>query len=437
MDALKRAEQAKEQNQGDALLRSTPNLVLEPEASSTPRPQDSSSDSPSPATVLPELTALESLDDEFLAHAQQPPLRRKAGAPSRPGAPLSSGDLSQSRMAGTTHSEQTIVAETAAREAVRNAFAVKQPPTRDRTILLAAGIAGSLAIVAIGTYVWLQLRPTQGFTVTKPPAASSSSAPTTAVISPSSLPAVDATPRAAGSMATLTRVEDPRRPLVLVAAPATRGIAMQQESGASQARFAAETIQIAKSRPEARPAANDGYLAFQAGDISAAKAAYARLLETDSRNVDALHGLAAIALREGRIGDAEAAYLRILDLDPRDAAANAGLLGIREQSDPIAGESRIKNLLASQPDMHVLSFALGNVYARQNRWSEAQQAYFRAHNADSDNPDYLFNLAISLDQLHQPRLAAQYYGQALKAAEHRPAAFDQDRVISRLRDLQR
>ncbi|MGB5011473.1 MAG: tetratricopeptide repeat protein, partial [Candidatus Dechloromonas phosphoritropha] len=78
----------------------------------------------------------------------------------------------------------------------------------------------------------------------------------------------------------------------------------------------------------------------------------------------------------------------------------------------------------------------GNLYSRQNRWSEAQQVYFNAVAADPDNPDYLFNLAVSLDHLRQPKLAAQHYRLALDAAQRRPAAFDSDRVQLRLAELQ-
>jgi hypothetical protein len=41
-----------------------------------------------------------------------------------------------------------------------------------------------------------------------------------------------------------------------------------------------------------------------------------------------------------------------------------------------------------------------------------------------DNPDYHFNLAVSLDALGQTAPAAQYYRAALTAAEVLPHAFD-------------
>ena len=99
-------------------------------------------------------------------------------------------------------------------------------------------------------------------------------------------------------------------------------------------------------------------------------------------------------------------------------------------------ETRLKQALSSQPDSGPLNFSLGNIYARTKRWNDAQQAYFKAVTGDPGNPDYLFNLAISLDQMRQPKLAAKYYAVALSAAESRPATFDKNQVSDRLQKLQ-
>jgi uncharacterized protein HemY len=96
----------------------------------------------------------------------------------------------------------------------------------------------------------------------------------------------------------------------------------------------------------------------------------------------------------------------------------------------------LKSLLAAQPGLFSLNFALGNLYAGQGRWSEAEQAYFKAVSGDPGNPDGLFNLAVGLDQMHQSKLAANYYQRALTAAASRPAGFDQAQLKARLIELQ-
>jgi uncharacterized protein HemY len=199
----------------------------------------------------------------------------------------------------------------------------------------------------------------------------------------------------------------------------------------------ASPIRIASSKIELNPEVSRAYQAFLAGDLAAARAGYEQVLKTKPRDTDALRGLAAIGIRQGRFDAAEDHYLRLLEADPQDAAAQAGLIGLRAPADPARSESRLKTLLAGQPDSPVLHFTLGNLYAGQRRWNEAQQAYFRAYTEDSDNPDYLFNLAVSLEQVRQPKLALQSYRGALAAAAHRPAAFDENLAAARVRELQR
>ena len=84
-----------------------------------------------------------------------------------------------------------------------------------------------------------------------------------------------------------------------------------------------------------------------------------------------------------------------------------------------------------------MSFALGNQYASQRRWAEAQQAFFAAFSGDPENADYAYNLAISLDHLRQPRLALEYYQRALALAGNRPVGFNTAQAQARARDLQR
>ena len=155
------------------------------------------------------------------------------------------------------------------------------------------------------------------------------------------------------------------------------------------------------------------------------------------RDRDALLGLATIDARTQRFESAEARYLRVLELDPRDPYAQAGLISLRGQTDPLQSESRIKNMLAQQPDAAFLYFPLGNQYAAQGRWSEAQAAYFRAFSADPDNPDYAYNLAVSLDHLGQGKLALEYYRRALALAGNRAVGFNSAQVESRVRELTR
>jgi tetratricopeptide (TPR) repeat protein len=184
------------------------------------------------------------------------------------------------------------------------------------------------------------------------------------------------------------------------------------------------------------PRVGTAYAAYLAGDLTSARNEYQQALREEPANRDALLGVAALDVRAGRFELAEAAYLRLLQADPRDAHAQAALIALRAgRVDPVAAESRVKTMLADNPAAHVLNFTLGNQLAQQGRWAEAQQEYFKAFAADPENPDFAFNLAVSLDQMRQPRLALDYYRRAIALAEKRTAGFDLAGARSRAAQL--
>lgn len=196
------------------------------------------------------------------------------------------------------------------------------------------------------------------------------------------------------------------------------------------------SIQVKPLRPAIDPAQTEAHTAFQRGDLAAAQAAYEKVLDNDPWNGDALHGMAVLNLRLGRPGVAETFFQQALDVDPRDTFALGMLAGLQSPADPAEAERRINTLLTRASAAPTLFFSLGNLLAAQARWKEAQQAYFKAVAQTPDNPDYLYNLAVSLDHLHLSGMAARHYQQALTAADRSPIAFDRDRVRARLKQLQ-
>ncbi|AVR99197.1 hypothetical protein C9I28_14010 [Pseudoduganella armeniaca] len=192
-------------------------------------------------------------------------------------------------------------------------------------------------------------------------------------------------------------------------------------------------VRIARgSAPAIAPAVQSAYAAFQAGDLAGARQQYEAALRQDPNNRDALLGAAAVAQRENRGAQAAAWYARLLELDPQDPDALAALVALRP-GDMARSEAKLREILKSRPDAGPVLFALGNLYARQARWPEAQQAYFRAFTAAPGNPDYAFNLAVGLDRLNQGKLAAGYYERALALPGQ--AGFDRAAVQRRLHEL--
>ena len=181
------------------------------------------------------------------------------------------------------------------------------------------------------------------------------------------------------------------------------------------------TIRRGESVGPTVPLLASAYKAYRNGDFAGAEASYRRVLAQDSRNRDAWLGLGAIAVQAKRWGSATEIYLRLLGLNPRDSVAQAALIALQQNLDPVQGESVVKTALESEPDAPYLHFTLGNLYATQGRWAEAQNAYFDAYRLDSQNPDYAFNLAVGLEHLSQRRTAVEYYTKAVELArDHKP-----------------
>ena len=180
------------------------------------------------------------------------------------------------------------------------------------------------------------------------------------------------------------------------------------------------TVTITKNKPEAgvNPTLLNAYQAYTAGDDAKAQQLYKQVLQSETHNTDAMLGLAAIAQRHNRTDDAAGWYRKVLELDPKNAIAQSSLINTQldnsVQADPVASETRLKNLLAQQPENASLQAALGSLYADQNQWPSAQLAYFEAHRLAPSNADYTFNLAASLDQMGKPKLALPYYKRTLE-----------------------
>ena len=179
------------------------------------------------------------------------------------------------------------------------------------------------------------------------------------------------------------------------------------------------------------------YQAFVRGEDATAQQQYRQVLQRDIRNVDALLGMAAIAQRQGRDADAFGWYQKVLEIEPRNTIAQTALINAQPSSDGVAGESRIKSLLAQQPEAANLHAALGNLYANQNQWPAAQEAYFNASRYAPNNADYAFNLAVSLEQLGKPGLALIQYQRTLDLVNQSGAASpDKTQIAARIRALQ-
>ncbi len=179
------------------------------------------------------------------------------------------------------------------------------------------------------------------------------------------------------------------------------------------------------------------YQAFSRGEDTSAQQQYRQVLQRDVRNIDALLGMAAIAQRQGREADAQGWYQKVLEIEPRNIIAQSAMVSPQANTDMVGTESRIKNLLAQQPEAANLHASLGNLYAEQSQWPSAQEAYFNASRFAPNNADYAFNLAISLDQMGKSNLALRQYQRALELLNKSGASSpDKAQLEARIKALQ-
>ena len=419
MDALKRAESNKQQ--AGRTLPSNDGVMRHPEEELRLEPLGQPG-AKGDAKPLPDLANhLDELEADLTTAALSP-------TPQRPG-------LSPKPVENPKHEAE--------REAIRNAFAAKlvsEPPSR-KPLWLALG---TLAVAALGisAYVWYQLN-TMGRSglagqaqTAAPPLPTTTTAVSGAAMpapAPLRLNTNTVLPAAVQSTAGNATIpgKAPGFPPIRGETRTTKPVLADNTTERQPA------IRFSRSLPESDANLAQGHNHLQSNQLDSARHDFEQVLQRDPNNTDALLALAAIAQRQGRFADAEQLHQLAMIANPSDAAVQAASLnGITASTNPQSTESRLKTLIAAQPDSAQLNFVLGNLYSRQNRWAEAQQVYFNAVAADGDNPDYLFNLGVSLDHLRQGRLAAQHYRLALDAAERRPAAFDATQVRRRLAELQ-
>ena len=268
------------------------------------------------------------------------------------------------------------------------------------------GIAGLFAL-GFGVYVYLQIAH-PGLFADRPPLA-----PAKGPVAPiAKAPVAPAGPLPAAPLLKEAAAESAAAPVApRRETPPPAAAAAQEESAARS------TVVVSPGSAEIvlHPMLPQAYAALQSGQLEQSKRLYSDVLAAEPKNSDALLGLAAVAVREGNSDEAIRRYLQLLELEPQNALAQSGLIALLGRADPVAAESKLKQLIAREPTAH-LYFTLGNLYADQSQWAAAQHAYFQAHHLEPSNPDYAYNLAVGLEHVSQPKLALGFYQRAMQLA---------------------
>ena len=175
----------------------------------------------------------------------------------------------------------------------------------------------------------------------------------------------------------------------------------------------------------------EAYDAYKSGNNELAMTRYNQVIEEDPGNRNALLARAAINVQNGDSAAAIKDYQALLLANPKDSLAMTSLITVANYS-PRETESQLKLMIREEPSSPHLNFALANVYGAQNRWQEAQGYYFRALQTNPGDPNYAYNLAVSLEHISQPGSAITYYRRALDNLGNGPATFNRNVVDQRL-----
>jgi Tfp pilus assembly protein PilF len=299
--------------------------------------------------------------------------------------------------------------------------------------VIALSIAGAVAVIGLGIYVYLQITNPglfirQPAPAPKPPIAQKPAPAPQMPIATETLVA----PANADSAAT---GEKPAA--AAPASPSTTAPVAPAAPAAARAEAPRDNIKISAGSTDAQldPRLGEAYSALQSGRLDSARQLYGDVVRSDPKNIQALLGAAAVAMQQNGADEASRLYFRVLDLEPRNAYAQAGIVALMGRADPAAAEAKLKQLIAREP-LASLHFTLGNLYGDQSRWAEAQQSYFQAHHLEPGNPDYAYNLAVGLEHVGQAKLASGYYRRAVELAQARGrAGFNLNQAQDRIRQL--
>ena len=181
---------------------------------------------------------------------------------------------------------------------------------------------------------------------------------------------------------------------------------------------------------------NKAYALYQAGKLIEAKKIYGNIGLKYPYQKDAFLGLAAIAARTNNANEALDYYQQVLTIDPDNQFAKSGLLSLQASAvENPQWLAKLDELVFQNPNSPHLHFLKANVFAMRQQWRAAQASYFKAWENSPNNPDYTFNLAVSLDQLQQTKQALDFYQKAQGLIKNSPHNINEEALNRRIKQL--
>lgn len=225
-----------------------------------------------------------------------------------------------------------------------------------------------------------------------------------------------------------------RRDAAPVASPARSAAAApsQRGAGATANQPPAAAAQLGRDRPFL-DAADEGALAYEAGDLATSLAKFQAAIERNPQDTDSLSNLGQVLVKMNRPADAIPYLSRAVSLAPDrwayqfNLARALGLVGRMDES--IQGYRVAQQLF---PNDYVTTFNLALALHKQGDEAAAIEQYQKAIVLQPDDASFRKALAISYERLQKSAEAAAAYQEYLRLS---PAAPDADKVRARIAEL--
>lgn len=238
------------------------------------------------------------------------------------------------------------------------------------------------------------------------------------------------------SSSLLAEVDKPAKNTPPVAAAKEHGATVLNSKPTRLGDASTAPIQVTRHRTNGviDPNVLQGYQQLRQGHYTQAQASYAQALQRLPYQRDALLGMAYVQHAQRQTEQAISTLRQLLELYPEDSQGISALY-LMSGGDPVAEETRFKQLIELSAQPAPLLYAIGVLYFEQSRFGEAERAFARACAINPQNADYAFNWALTLDRLNRDDESARQYSVALNLASQSNAAFNREQVHLRLRAL--
>ena len=152
---------------------------------------------------------------------------------------------------------------------------------------------------------------------------------------------------------------------------------------------------------------------LNAGQYEVSIAIYKSVLQKDSRNRDAMFGLAAAYQKAGQRIQARDAYAKLLSAYPGFQPGLNNLLVLASNEAPNDALRELDVIGKRDPNFAPVYAQKASIYAQIGDIANAKKNFIKALNIEPDNVVYRYNLAVLLDKNGDTITAAKLYNQIL------------------------